>query len=63
MAEIPVLVRETNMQTNMQGSLKGQQGESQKRLSLLKAPGEGFFLQTSVFTQQSTPSVPKPCRQ
>ena len=62
MAEIPVLMWETNMQTNIRGLLKGQQGDSQKWPRLLKAPGEGFFPQSSVFTQQSMPSVPKPCR-
>lgn len=43
MAEIPALVKATNMQTNSRAMLKGQKGDRDRNdLSLLKGPGEAF---------------------
>ena len=63
MSEIPVLVRETNMQTNIQGLLKGQQGDRVRNDDVCLKPLEQASFYRPVFTQQSMPSVPKPCRQ
>ena len=63
MAEIPVLVRETNMQTNTRGLLKGQQGDGVRNDEVCLKTLEQASFYRAVFTQQSMPSVPKPCRQ